>query len=65
MDLVSLLVFLIVIGLVFWAVRTIAGAFAIPASIVTVVHVALVIYAVLWLLESVGLWSGGPSLRLR
>jgi uncharacterized membrane protein (DUF2068 family) len=65
MDIVSLLVFLIVIGLAFWAVRTIAGAFVVPAAIVTLVHVALVIYAVLWLLESLGLWNGGPSLRLR
>jgi hypothetical protein len=34
MDLISLLVWLIVWGLVFWAVRTLSGAFGIPAPLV-------------------------------
>jgi hypothetical protein len=65
MDLISLLVFLIVIGLIFWAVSVLATAFAFPAPIVTVIHVVLVIVVVLWMLEALGLYSGGPSLRLR
>lgn len=64
MSLVGLLVALIIIGLVFWAVRAIAGAFAIPAPIVTVIYVVLVFVVVLWLLQSFGALSGGPTLRL-
>jgi len=63
-DIVSLIVFLIVIGLAFWAVNMLAGSFGIPAPIVTVIHVVLVIVVVLGLLQVLGLWSGGPSLRL-
>jgi uncharacterized membrane protein YwzB len=65
MDLISLLVFLVIIGLVFWAVQALSGAFGIPAPIVTLITVVLVIIAVLYLLQAFGLTSGGPSLRLR
>lgn len=64
MTLVGLLVALIIIGLVFWAIRAIAAAFSIPAPIVTVIYVVLVIIVVLWLLQSFGAISGGPTLRL-
>jgi hypothetical protein len=65
MNLMALLVFVIIIGLVFWAVRAIAGAFGIPAPIVTVIYVLLVIVAVLYLLQALGLNTGGPVLRVR
>lgn len=65
MSIIGLLVALILIGLVFWAVRAIVGAFGIPAPIATVIYVVLVIVVVLWLLQSVGGLSGGPVLRLR
>jgi hypothetical protein len=64
MSLIGLLVFLIIIGLVFWATHALAGAFGIPAPIVTVIQVVLVIIAVLYLLQVLGLWSGGPTIRL-
>lgn len=64
MDLISLLVFLIIVGLIFWAVNTLAGSFGIPSPIVVVIHVVLVIIVVLGLLQFLGLWSGGPSLHL-
>lgn len=64
MTLIGLLVFLIVIGLVFWVVKTLAGAFGIPAPIVQVIYVVLVIVAVLYLLQAFGLIGGGPILRL-
>lgn len=63
MDLIGLLVFLIIIGLAFWAVRTLSGAFGIPAPIVTVIYVVLVIFVVVYLLQI--LQGGGPVLRLR
>ena len=65
MDLIGLLVFLIVVGLIFWSINALSGAFGIPAPIVTVLHVVLVIVVVMGLLQLLGLWSGGPSLRLR
>jgi uncharacterized membrane protein len=65
MDIISILVFLIIVGLVFWAVRALAGAFGIPAPIVTVIYVFLVVFIVLYMLQALGLWTGGPVLRLR
>jgi hypothetical protein len=64
MDLSHLLVFLILLGLAFWATGAIGSAFGIPAPILTVIHVVLVIFAVLWVLEALDLHHGGPSLRL-
>jgi hypothetical protein len=65
MDLISLIVGLVLLGLAFWVIRTLSGAFGIPAPIVTVLQVIVVVFAVLWLLQAFGLWSGGPSIRLR
>ena len=65
MDVMSLIVFLIVVGLVFWVVKTLSGAFGIPAPIVAVIHVVLVVVVVLYLMQSLGLVSGGPLLKLR
>jgi uncharacterized membrane protein YwzB len=62
MDLITLLVYLIVICVVFWAVRALLGAFAIGEPIATVVQVLLV---VLVLLALVGALTGSPSLGLR
>ena len=65
MTLISLLVFLIIIGLIFWAVNALSGTFGIPAPITTIIHVVLVIIAVLYLLQAFGLVSGGPVLQIR
>lgn len=62
MSLISLVVFLIVIGLIFWAVNQLAGAFGIPAPIVIVIQVVLVIAIIVYLLQFVG--AIGPVLRL-
>jgi hypothetical protein len=64
-DLVGLLVFVLVIGLVFWCVNMLSGAFGIPAPIIVVIHVVLVVVCILYLLQAFGLYSGGPSLRVR
>lgn len=65
MSIIGLLVALILIGLVFWGVRAIGAAFSIPQPIITVIVVVLVIIVVLWLLQSFGVVSGGPVLRLQ
>ena len=54
MSLVSLLVALIIIGLVFWAVRALLAAFSIGDPIATVVYVLLVVFVVLWLVSAIG-----------
>lgn len=52
MDLlITLVVFLIVLGLIYWAAHRIAGVFGIPAPIVTIIDVILVIIGVLYLLR--------------
>ena len=65
--LLTLLVALIIIGLVYWCVHAIAGAFGIPAPIVAVLDVVLVIVFILFLLNLFGLVSIGSigSIRLR
>lgn len=64
MDLIGLLIFLIVIGLVFWAVQALSGAFSIPAPIVTVIYVILVVIVVLYLVQMLGGGGRLPALRL-
>lgn len=64
MDLISIVVFLILIGLAFWAVHTLGASFGIPSQIITVIDVILVIIIVLYLLQIVGVVHGGPSLRI-
>lgn len=65
MDVISLFIFLILVGLVFWGVNALSGAFGIPGPIVTIIHVFLVVIVVLYLLQALGVWSGGPVLRFR
>lgn len=60
--LISLLVVLIIVGLAYWAVHRLAGAFGIPAPIVTVIDVALVIIVVLYLVRLL-FGAQVPSLR--
>jgi uncharacterized membrane protein YwzB len=64
MTIIALVVFLILVGLAFWAVRALAGAFGIPAPIVTVIQVLIVLFAVIYLLNALGATSGGPVIRL-
>jgi len=64
MTILSLLVWLIVICLLFWAVRAICAAFSVPAQIAQVIQVLMVVICVLWLLTATGLLSGGPVLQL-
>jgi uncharacterized membrane protein YwzB len=60
MDIVSLLVGLIIIALVFWAVRALLGAFSIGDPIATVVYVLLVVIVIIYLL---GMVTGSPVLH--
>jgi hypothetical protein len=62
MGILQLLVALILIGLLFWGVRTISAALSIPQPIVTVIYVVMVVVIVLWLLQALGGLSGGPVL---
>jgi len=61
-PLLSILIGLIVICLIFWAVRMICGAFSIGEPITTVIYVVLVVFVILWL---VSLFGYGPSIRIR
>ena len=56
--LIQLLVLLIILGLIFWAVRMLTPALGIPAPVATVIYVIMVVIAVLWLLRVAGLWTG-------
>lgn len=63
MTILSLLVVLIVIGVLFWAVRALSSAFGIPPQIVVVIQVVLVILCLIWVLSALGV-GGLPNLRL-
>ena len=66
MDLLlTLLVFVVIAGLAYWAIHAVAGAFGLPPKIVVLVDVLLVIIFVVVLLRM--LVGGGdmPTLRLR
>lgn len=65
MPLIALLVFLIVLGLAFWAVQALSGALGIPPPILTVIQVLLVVIAVLYLLQAFNLIGEGSLVNLR
>jgi hypothetical protein len=65
MSIIGLLVALIIIGLLFWAVRAICAAFSIPAPVATVIQVVMVLIVVLWILQATGLLTSGPVFRVQ
>lgn len=65
MDILSLLVALIIIALLFWAVRALLTAFGIGDPIATVVYVILVVLVILWLLGAVTGSTHFGAIRLR
>ena len=60
MDLIGLVVLLILVGLAFWAVGTLAGPLHLPPPVVVVVQVFLVLVTVLYLVRV--LFGRGPVL---
>ena len=54
MNIVGILLTLVLIGLVFWAARALLGAFSIGDPIATVIYVILVVFVVLWLIQTLG-----------
>jgi len=54
-GLIGLIVVVLVLALAFWSVSQLAGAFGIPAPIVTVLHVVFVVIFVLVVVR----WLGG------
>ena len=65
MSLISLVVILVVIGLLFWVVRTLVPVLGIPQPVATVIYVILVAVVVLYLLQLLGVGMDLPTLRLR
>jgi uncharacterized protein YhhL (DUF1145 family) len=64
MDLLSLLIFLIIVGVMFWAARALSAAFGIPAPIVVVIQVILVVICLVYLLQMLGGGGSLPTIRL-
>lgn len=65
MSLIGLLIVLIIVCVVYWAIRQILAAFSIGPPIATVVQVVFVLLVVLWIVGQLGLVNTGPVLRLR
>jgi hypothetical protein len=51
MGLIELIIVLVVIGLAFWAVNTLAPALKLPPVVVTIINVVLVVIVVIFLLK--------------
>jgi len=64
MSILALLIYLIIICIVFWAVRMLLAAFGIGDPIKTVVYVIMVVLVLIALLQLLG-GGGLPVLRLR
>jgi uncharacterized membrane protein YwzB len=64
MSLISLVIVLIVVCVVYWAIIQILAAFGIGNPIATVIKVLFVLVVVLWLVQNLGIISGGPILRV-
>lgn len=65
MSVIGLLVVLLLFCVVVWAVRALMSAFGIGDPIATIVQVVIVLIFVLWIVQSLGVFGGGPVLRLR
>jgi hypothetical protein len=63
-TLISIIVFLIIAGLIWWAVTTILGVIPLPDPIKTVVHVLLVVVLCLILIYALLPLANLPALRL-
>jgi hypothetical protein len=61
----TLLVVVIVFAVVYWALMSVLGACGIGEPVLTIVRVVLALLFLVWLLGSLGVVSGLPSLRLR
>lgn len=64
MSLISLLIALLIIAVVLWAARAILGVAGLGQPVTTIVYVIIVLLALLWFVQSVGLLGGSPSLRI-
>lgn len=53
--LLTLLVLVLLLGLAYWALHRVAGAFGLPAQIVVLLDVLLVVIGVITLIRTVGL----------
>lgn len=61
MSLITLVVTLAVVGLLLWAI----GQIPMDATIAKIIRVVVIVVACLWLLQALGLFAGGPAIRLR
>lgn len=63
--LVQFIVLVLVLGVLWWAVTSIASAYGLPAQVTVVIQVLLVLIAVVWLLQLAGLLDTGWFGRAR
>ena len=54
MNIIGILIGVVVVALLWWALTTLLGAFAVPSQVQAVVTVIFVVLVVLWLLSLLG-----------
>ncbi len=62
MSLVTLILVLALVGFLVWAIQTFIPM---DPKIKTLLSVVVVIVLLLWVLQSIGLLTGGPTIRVR
>jgi len=62
MSLITLIVVLVVVGFLLWAIQTFIPM---DPKIKMLLQVVVVIIMLLWVLQALGLFVGGPVIRLR
>lgn len=55
-DLIQLLIYLVIGGILVWAVQLILGLFTLPAQIKTLILVIVALVVIVWLLRAAGIF---------
>jgi hypothetical protein len=59
---IAILVFVLVAGVLWWAVNALVGAFGIPNPLATIIQVVVILILLLAFLDMTGIFAGGLHL---
>jgi hypothetical protein len=63
-GLIELVVILLVVGIILWAVQTIASPYVDPA-VLRIIRVVIIVFLLIWLLQAFGLFTSFRDIRIR
>jgi len=62
MPLITLIIIIVIVGFLLWAIQTFIPM---DPKVKLLLQVVVVIVLLLWVLQAMGLFVGGPTIRLR